>query len=555
MVKSHHIKALGGAGPWRQVYESWLSGHAPQIQDSSTAASDAGEVRSVGIVGTGMAGLYSALLLTRQGVTCHLFEAHPTRIGGRIYTHRFNDEANQYFEAGAMRVPDTPVHQPVFDLIDWLNQQVEPDAAIQTIPYHLYQAEGNLVYVNGVRGNGNQTLTVAEASADPARLKFSLPPEERDKSAAQMLAEVLAPYVEALSEDFEAGFRQIIKYDNYSLHTYLTEIEGWSVEKCNYVETMTSASNQFHLSFTELVIENKDFAGSAWKTIADGMDRLPNGCAAVLGKDRFTLGATVRAVRELPDGSVAIEHSGSSSPAIFDKVILAIPPAALRMIETPQWDQARAKAIRALHYEALYKIGLRFKSRFWEKVRRPSRGGQSITDLPSRWCVYPSYGIGDDGPGVLLMYSWMSDAYAWLPQQAAERERLALRDLQTLYGDEVDVRAEFIESFAVAWPNEWSTGDAKFLPGQFRTLFHAARANAGNVHFAGEHLSVHHTWIVGALDSALHACRQVLNDATLTGLRPRKLAPEASAQLVQSQQASTNDTFVNSSSNRMVRRA
>ena len=65
-----------------------------------------------------------------------------------------------------------------------------------------------------------------------------------------------------------------------------------------------------------------------------------------------------------------------------------------------------------MHFEPLYKMGLRFKTRFWERVQTgASLGGQSATDMPVRWVVFPSNGIGSDGPGVLLVYSW----YVFLP--------------------------------------------------------------------------------------------------------------------------------------------
>lgn len=151
------------------------------------------------------------------------------------------------------------------------------------------------------------------------------------------------------------------------------------------------------------------------------MDRLPRACADVIGADRITLGAAVHEMEQLADGRVAVHHGAAGEPEVFDRVIAAIPPAALRMIRTPRWPVTKEHAIRALHFEPLYKIGMRFRTRFWERVTNPSRGGQSITDLPSRWFVYPSYGIGDDGPGVLLLYAWMTDAAGWSPQSEADR--------------------------------------------------------------------------------------------------------------------------------------
>lgn len=514
----HHKASL------RAAYEAWLKARTPLV---STQKKSPVCNQRVGIVGAGMAGLYAALLLKSQGIACRIFEAHPERLGGRVYTHRFNQEPNQYFEAGAMRLPQTPEQQPVFDLVNYLNEQIPDSLKIDLIPYNLYDPNGNLVYVNGKRAFGGSTMTLEYANQHPEALGFNLAPEDRNKTASQLLDEVLQPFFDLLEENFELGFAKIVKYDNYSLYTYLTEIAGWSMEKVNYVEVMNSATNQFQSSFTEMVIESMDFSGAKWSTIANGMDRLPLACASLIGADSISMNTPVTQIENLQDGRVAVHYGELGEFDTFDSVILAIPPAALRMISCPQWSPTKTQAIRAMHFEPLYKIGLRFKTRFWEQLPNAAMGGQSSSDLPMRWCVYPSYGLGDTGAGVLLLYSWMTDAYNWLPQKPDERVRLALRDLQTLYQGTVDIHEQFIESYDVAWPSEWATGDAMFFPGQFRQLFNAARQPEQNIYFAGEHLSVHHTWIVGALDSALLACQQLLNDETLAPLYSAAQAPQS----------------------------
>lgn len=85
-------------------------------------------------------------------------------------------------------------------------------------------------------------------------------------------------------------------------------------------------------------------------------------------------------------------------------------------------------------------------------------------------------------------------------------------------GSIIDVRELFIESADAAWSNETATGDATFLPGHFRAHFEAACQPEGNVFFVGEHLSRHHTWIAGALESSLQAVRDILKQPTLPPL-------------------------------------
>lgn len=501
----------------RDAYAEWMRGQAAR---TAPAPAPGGNLpRHVGIVGAGMAGLYSAMLLQAQGVEVTVLEADRHRVGGRIRTHRFSEEPEQFYEAGAMRIPVTREQRPVFGLINYLNQQ-EP-GRLKEIDYVISQPEGNRVLVNGTRDAEGRVMTLAYANEHPEKLGFDLD-DPHPRPAAEEIKEVIKPFADALRKDFREGFKKIVQYDNFSFFTYLTTVAEWTTQKVNYCEVMTSQSNQFHASFPELVIENLDFAQAEWKTMKGGMDRFPEAMADAVGRDRIKLGARVHTLDNSAGTSVRIGYTNADGADEFlecDAVIAAVPPAVLRMWSTPQWSPTKAQAIRTMNYQPLYKIGLRFRERFWEKGERPIRGGQSITDSPSRWVVYPSNGIGSEGPGVLLHYAWMTDAYTWLPQSREERTRLALRDLSRLH-PEVDVEGLFTESDDIMWATEWAAGDAKFLPGQFREVFTAGQAPEGNIYFAGEHLSIHHTWILGALDSAHTTCGQIL------GHLPPHLAPD-----------------------------
>ena len=90
---------------------------------------------NIGVVGGGMSGLYSTLLLQHHipGVNVSVFEAD-NRVGGSVYTYKFSPEPHQYFEAGAMRIPDIESHRPVFTLIDYLNKQF-PENSLDLIDF------------------------------------------------------------------------------------------------------------------------------------------------------------------------------------------------------------------------------------------------------------------------------------------------------------------------------------------------------------------------------------------------------------------------------------
>lgn len=458
-----------------------------------------------------MAGLYAAgvLKIARgDSVEVHLYEL-TGKVGGRIHTHHFTSEKDQYYEAGAMRIPQTEMHKPVMELIHYLNK--ECDAGLKLIDYHLDHS-GNIIFVNG-----RHTRTILEQQTAEA-LGFDVPKDYRNKTANELLLNVIRKFIRGLQEDFEVGWEHILRYDKCSFRTYLEDVEGWPASVIGFVETVCSQTNQYALSFTELIMQNLDFENKRWKTLEDGMDRLPQALAGVIGLKNITFGARVQEIEETGRKvRIHADSAGGSIQGLYDKVILAIPPSAVRMIpRRPRWSPRKEEAIRSMYFEALYKLGLRFKTRFWEHFNLPSLGGQSTTDLPIRWIVYPSYGIETTGPGVLLLYSWKSDASLWSSVPFSERVKCALQNLAEVYKDEnVDVYDEFIAANDMPWAEYNPTGDCMFLPGQFTEYFDIAQRCEDNIYFAGEHLSRHHTWITGAIDSGRYTA-----DAVLRDLRP-----------------------------------
>lgn len=62
------------------------------------------------IVGAGVTGLYTAMMLeflNIPGLSYEILESSD-RVGGRVYTHYFNEDKHQYFDVGAMRFPRIP---------------------------------------------------------------------------------------------------------------------------------------------------------------------------------------------------------------------------------------------------------------------------------------------------------------------------------------------------------------------------------------------------------------------------------------------------------------
>jgi len=194
------------------------------------------------------------------------------------------------------------------------------------------------------------------------------------------------------------------------------------------------------------------------------------------------------------------------------------------------------QAIRTLNYGPAVKVAIKFKTRWWEQGGRNQYGGSSYTDRQSRVVVYPSYGLGEGGPGVLMVtYNWHQDASRfgaliqnshWSKRLDSNRERPLSEqvlldqiygDLATLHGSEVTVdylRKETLDYHAYDWyHNPYTMGAfADFAPGQFSTFFAdiVHTAGYGRFHFAGEVASHHHAWVAGALDSAKRVVNEIL---------------------------------------------
>ncbi|SFU84228.1 FAD-dependent oxidoreductase [Pseudoduganella namucuonensis] len=182
----------------------------------------------------------------------------------------------------------------------------------------------------------------------------------------------------------------------------------------------------------------------------------------------------------------------------------------------------KAQAIRECEYMPAFKAFLTFKTQFWAKLgERQDQGlGAASTDRPNRQIIYPSYGYDATG-GVLQVYCWAQDAQKLGALDDRARVAECLKGIAYLYPD-VDVEAEFSGYHDGKTTKTWFWDEhagggafALFNPGQFKNIYPALLTPEfdGCLNFAGECCSVHHGWIVGALDSAYNAVYHVLQQA------------------------------------------
>jgi len=150
-----------------------------------------------------------------------------------------------------------------------------------------------------------------------------------------------------------------------------------------------------------------------------------------------------------PNMKISVQGHPEYDEKIYSHVICTAPLSCMRVMDLDQagLDYAQNQALRCLGYGASIKVGIKFKTRWWEETSTPAMlGGVSSTDRPSRIVVYPSYGLNDpqDAGGVLIAsYCWTQDALrlgSLIKGNGTDEEKLLLdiiyKDLAELHGQD-----------------------------------------------------------------------------------------------------------------------
>jgi monoamine oxidase len=219
----------------------------------------------------------------------------------------------------------------------------------------------------------------------------------------------------------------------------------------------------------------------------------------------------------------------------FDEIIVTIPFSALRHVYvTPQFNQLKRKAIRELHYDSATKILLEFREKWWQEAPYNIVGGGTITDFSNRFTYYPSNDLGSKGHGVVLAsYCWSDEASRWDSMDDDDRYFYALKNLAIIHSDDEkeqqriidlavitssikdrkDKHGKLIGAATQSWMRDpYAYGEAAiFNPGQLHLLQRHIISTEwnGKAHFAGEHTSLKHAWIEGAIESGIRTALEV----------------------------------------------
>lgn len=240
---------------------------------------------TVAIVGGGISGLYTAWICQHLGISWHIYEANPERLGGRLYTYWFDESSasedpvrHDYYDIGAMRYPYTPVMDRTFRVLeatntkkgdylitDRLGKQPTRYNDITQLPCHNPELEPGRPHWDPFSVSKTNNGPIPDDTVrDPDLILNDAYGRFRDK----IKRAVETPRLDCESFDDwrirkEAASARawdfLLKHDRFSLRDYLTFVEGETFETTHWLETLNAGTGWFDEAFTENVLESLVF--------------------------------------------------------------------------------------------------------------------------------------------------------------------------------------------------------------------------------------------------------------------------------------------------------
>jgi monoamine oxidase len=386
-----------------------------------------------------------------------------------------------------------------------------------------------------------------------------------NQRADVLLANVLNPLKAFIAQDPLKNWPLLIeRYGEYSMRRFLVEQTLYSDNAIEMIGVLQNLESRMAYDFLQSFIESNIIKDSTqFVQIVGGTDLLTTeffkahelkdntyfDCRVTdLFIDKTTNKIRIKTHVEVERSHEFYEKKGYEKMATpiedreFDEVIVTIPFSALRHVYiTPGFAQLKRKAIRELHYDSATKILIEFRERWWEQAPYNIVGGGTITDLSNRFVYYPSMDIGTKYGVILAAYCWSDEASRWDSMDDDERYFYALKNLAIMHAPNDPAEQERIKSLAVmtidkekreveltsknkvigaatqSWMRDpYAFGEAAiFNPGQLHLLQkHIISTEwGGRAHFAGEHTSLKHAWIEGAIESGIRTALEV-NETT-----------------------------------------
>ena len=505
----HAIGVMGGASVLYQAMATM--GHAAETQFKGPPdLSGARPGTSVVVLGAGLAGMLAAYELGKAGYKVQVLE-YNSRPGGRNWslyggdtytelggaTQKIGFAAGNYLNPGPWRIPYH--HRTLLHYCKSFGVALEPFIQLN---------QQALVHSAGAFGGKPQRYR--DLAAD------------WDGNVAELLAKAID----------NKGLDSAMTVEDRDRLKLALRDWGFLDKDMRYVRSLKSSRRRGYdrppgggvdgLPMPSEPIPFKDVMDSKiWGVVAQHMENdhqttmfQPVGGMGMIGKafgrqvaDKVRFGAKVTKIDQSGSG-VTVTYTDLQSNAVMtakaDFCVCTIPLGILSQIDLDASTGLRA-AIAAVPYSNSVKVGLEMRSRFWEEDEA-IYGGISFTDRPISMISYPSGGMHNVGPGVILgAYTFGPASYKFAGMTPEERIATALEQGSVFHPGRY--KEQFIGGAAVAWSRspftlgccaQWNEDTRKE---HYQTLV----AVDGRIVLAGEHASYVGCWMEGALLSSIDA--------------------------------------------------
>ncbi|MET0341625.1 MAG: FAD-dependent oxidoreductase [Polyangiales bacterium] len=254
-----------------------------------------------------------------------------------------------------------------------------------------------------------------------------------------------------------------------------------------------------------------------------GMDRIPFAFEAAIKKlgGEIVYGAEVTEILNTEDG-VKIAYSCAGVAQTFEAsyAICTLPPMVLAHTSSNFAPEVKA-AFSVPAAQSTGKVGFEYGRRWWEEDFR-ILGGITNTNLNVGTIWYPAAGyLGKTGV-VVGSYNFGANADYYASLSPAARIEEALTQGSKVHGPVY--RKDVLAGWAVQWKRtRYSEGGWVSWQNQATNPAYALlNEPAGNVHFAGDHLSYEIAWQAGAIYSARKALASLGGRLALGGTKPAR---------------------------------
>jgi monoamine oxidase len=457
----------------------------------------------IAVVGAGLAGLTCAYRLKQAGLNAQVYEAHPTRVGGRCWTideefaPLIGEHGGEFIDQGHTQTRQL-AQELGLDLDNLLQAHPKGTEEFYWVDGAKYPYSQVVVDLNGIY----QKLHKDVVAASYPTLWNNFTPR-----------------------GFELDHMSIIDWLDLTVPNGGSRSNlGRLLDIAYTIEYGAECSEQSSLNLLYLLGyigqgQFRVFGKSNEKYhVRGGNEQI----ATRLGQaliNRISLGTVLTAIKKNASGSFTLTFSRNSGTLTVtaDHVVLALPFSLLRTVNYSKagFEPLKVTAIKELTMGTNSKLHVEFNDRFWYGA---GNNGTSYADTgyQSAWEVSLAQG-GGKGKGILVDYTGGRIGATFGNESAAVRTQQFMSQLQPLYPGTPNVAGHRTDRASILdfWPAyPWTKGSYSYWKvGQYTKFSGIEKERQGNCHFAGEHTSQDFQgYLNGAVETGERAAGEILGD-------------------------------------------